>query len=132
MVATAITNATSQLFLIGTSTPTAQQLDLPFLDVGSRANGIFRVSPTSFAIVGLTATSPQESALVSIAPMNEAQRTVLTSTASLTLDAAYVSRATESAHPKSTAHSSTTTYTCFTSHLRIPVTSSLTTACPQL
>ncbi|KAF5859921.1 hypothetical protein ETB97_002235 [Aspergillus alliaceus] len=100
LVASAITHATSQLFLIDTTTSTAQQLDLPYLDVGSRANGIYRVSPTSFAIVGSTATSPQELALVSIAPTKEAQSTVLTSTASFTLDAAYVSRATEFSAPQ--------------------------------
>ncbi|KAE8315921.1 Alpha/Beta hydrolase protein [Aspergillus transmontanensis] len=100
IVAAVITHATSRVFLIDTTTSCARQLDLPYLDLGSRANGIYRVSPTSFAIVGSTAASPQELALVSITPTDTVQKTVLASTASFHLDPEYVSHATEFRAPQ--------------------------------
>ncbi|KAJ5907741.1 hypothetical protein N7495_000423 [Penicillium taxi] len=87
IVATAITHATSKVVFIDTSTLTVRELDLPYVDV----DAIYRVSDTSFAIIGASATFPQELAIVSITPSFEVQRTVLTSTVSFDLQPEYVS-----------------------------------------
>lgn len=73
-----------------------QELDLPYVDIGE----IRRVSPTSFAVVGASATSFEELALVSIKPSFDTQKTILTSTASFDLAPEYVSRATEHTAPQ--------------------------------
>lgn len=94
IVAAAIVNASSRVVLIDTATASYQDLNLPYLDIGAHANGIYRVSPTSFAIVGSAAASPQELALISLASDATIQRTVLKSTASaFTLPPDYVSHA---------------------------------------
>lgn len=99
-MAAAITHATSKIVLIDTANLSVRELDLPYVDIGSRANGIYRVSSSSFAVVGSSATSFQELALVSITPSFETQRTVLTSTASFDLAPEYVSRAKEFTAPQ--------------------------------
>lgn len=99
-MATVITHATSKIILIDTVSRSVRDLDLPYLDIGYRGNGIYRVSSTSFAVVGSSATSPQELALVSITPSFKVQRTVLTSTALFELAPDYVSLATEYTAPQ--------------------------------
>lgn len=86
--------------LIDTSTMAVKDLGLPYLDIGNRANAIYRVSPTSFAVVGSSETSPQELGLVSIKPSLDVEKSVLTSTASFDLAPEYVSRATEYTAPQ--------------------------------
>ncbi|KAF7588705.1 hypothetical protein BBP40_005305 [Aspergillus hancockii] len=100
IVAAAITHATSKFYLINTSTSSVRELDVPYLDVGYRGNGIYRVSQNSFAVIGSSATSPQELALISLTPSAEVQRTVLASTASFNLAPEYVSHPTEYAAPQ--------------------------------
>ncbi|KAJ5149843.1 hypothetical protein N7448_001421 [Penicillium atrosanguineum] len=100
IVATAITHATSKIVLIDTVDLSVRDLDLPYVDVGFRANAIYRVSPNSFAVVAASATSFQELALVSIAPSFETQTKVLTSTASFDLAPEYISRAQEFTAPQ--------------------------------
>lgn len=94
-MATAITHATSKIILIDTVSKSVHDLDLPYLDIGNRGNGIYRVSSNSFAVIGSSATSPQELALVSITPSFEVQRKILSSTALFELAPKYVSFATE-------------------------------------
>ena len=100
MVATAIVHATSRIVLIDIPTLTVRELNLSYADVGSRANGIYRVSSTSFAVVGSSPTTPQELAVVTINPSFELQIKVLASTASFDLAPEYVSLATEYAAPQ--------------------------------
>ena len=99
-MATAITHATSKIVLIDTVDLSMRDLGLPYVDIGFRANGIYRVSPNSFAIVAASATSFQELALISITPSFETQRKVLTSTASFELAPEYISRAQEFTAPQ--------------------------------
>lgn len=82
------------------NTLAVQDLGLPYLDIGHRANAIYRVSPTSFAVVGSSATSPQELGLISIKPSLDTEKSVLTSTASFELAPEYVSKATEYIAPR--------------------------------
>ncbi|KAJ5172473.1 hypothetical protein N7492_005066 [Penicillium capsulatum] len=100
MVATAIIHATSKIIFIDTVSQSVRDLNLPYLDIAHRGNGIYRVSSNSFAVVGSSATSPQELALVSITSSFEVQRTVLTSTALFELAPEYVSFATEYTAPQ--------------------------------
>lgn len=93
IVATAVTEATSRLMLIDTTTCTGRELDLPYVDIGSPETGIYRVSSNSFAIVASSATSPQELALVTIAPSLETEKAILMATASFDLAPGFVSRA---------------------------------------
>ncbi|KAJ5112312.1 hypothetical protein N7532_000357 [Penicillium argentinense] len=100
IVATAVNNGSSKMILVDTFTLETRDLGLPYLDIGHRANAIYRVSHTSFAVVGSSATSPQELGLVSIKQSSEVERTVLTSTASFDLAPEYVSRASEYIAPQ--------------------------------
>ncbi|KAJ5485042.1 hypothetical protein N7539_005030 [Penicillium diatomitis] len=96
IAATVITHATSKIILVDTATCSAQKLDLPYVDVDS----ITRISPTSFAVVGSSKTSPQELSLVSFNSSLEVSRKVLTSTASFELGPEFVSIATEYTAPQ--------------------------------
>ncbi|KAJ5114662.1 alpha/beta-hydrolase [Penicillium alfredii] len=93
IVAAVITHATSKIVLLDLSTLAVRDLGLPYVDHEECANGIYRVSPSSFAVVGSSTTSPSELALVSITPSFETQRTMLTSTALFELAPEYVSLA---------------------------------------
>lgn len=99
IVAAVITNATSKIMIIDISNSSIRDLELPYVDFATSASGIYRVSSTSFAVVGATTTSPQELALISITP-HEVQRTVLASTASFALPSEYVSVATHMTAPQ--------------------------------
>lgn len=88
------------MLLVDTNTLAVQDLNLPYLDIGNRANAIHRVSSTSFAVVASSATSPQELGLVSIKPSFDVEKSVLTSTASFELAPEYVSQATEYIAPQ--------------------------------
>lgn len=101
IVAAAMTHATSRVVLINTATASFQVLDIPYLDI----DGIYRVSPSSFAIVGSSADSPPELALISLTPdadaKSQVQRIVLRSTASaFTLPLEYISHATSHTAPQ--------------------------------
>lgn len=101
IVAAAITHATGRVILIDTATASFQNLDLPYLDI----DGVYRVTPTSFAIIGSSADSPPELALVSltsnIGAKPRVQQTVLKSTASaFTLPPEYISHATSYTAPQ--------------------------------
>ncbi|EYE92667.1 alpha/beta hydrolase family protein [Aspergillus ruber CBS 135680] len=101
IVAAAITHATGRVILIDTATASFQDLDLPYLDI----DGVYRVTPTSFAIIGSSADSPPELALVSltsnIGAKPRVQQTVLKSTASaFTLPPEYISHATSYTAPQ--------------------------------
>ncbi|KAH8434324.1 S9 family peptidase [Aspergillus melleus] len=100
IVATAITHATSDIVLIDIPTSSVRSLGLPYVDIGVRANAIFRASSSSFVVVGASRTSPQELALVSLTPSFEAKTTVLTSTASFDLAPEYVSSAKQYTAPQ--------------------------------
>lgn len=95
-MATVITHATSKIVLVDTAACSAQELDLPYVDVDS----ITRVSATSFAVVGSSKTSPQELALVTFTPSFEVTRKILTSTASFELAPEFVSIAAEYTAPQ--------------------------------
>ncbi|EPS28726.1 hypothetical protein PDE_03672 [Penicillium oxalicum 114-2] len=96
IVATVITHATSKIVLVDTAACSAQELDLPYVDVDS----ITRVSATSFVVVGSSKTSPQELALVTFTPSFEVTRKILTSTASFELAPEFVSTAAEYTAPQ--------------------------------
>lgn len=101
IVAAAVTHATSRVVLVNTATASFQDLDLQYLDI----DGIYRVSPTSFAIVGSSADSPPELALISLTPDThakaQARKAVLKSTASaFTLPPEYISHATSRTAPQ--------------------------------
>ncbi|KAJ5673824.1 hypothetical protein N7462_009263 [Penicillium macrosclerotiorum] len=100
IVATVITHATSKVVLIDLVSLSAQDLHLPYVDIGSRGNGLTRVSSTSFTVVGSAATSPQELALISVLPSAATEKIVLTSTASFEISPEYVSLATEYTAPQ--------------------------------
>ncbi|KAJ6031270.1 hypothetical protein N7540_002002 [Penicillium herquei] len=96
IVATTITHATAKVILIDTAISSFTDLELPYVSVFE----IRRVSPTSFAIVGTSTTSPEELALVSINSDSKAEWTVLTSTATFELPSEYVSIAKELKAPQ--------------------------------
>ncbi|KAJ5833673.1 alpha/beta-hydrolase [Penicillium riverlandense] len=100
IMAAVITNATSKIVRLNTSTLSVHNLDLPYVDFANPGSGIFRVSSNSVAIVGASTTAPQELALVSISTNNEVHKTILASTASFTIPAEYVSRATHLTAPQ--------------------------------
>lgn len=88
-MAQAITHATSQLVLIDRESLSVQKLDLPYVFIYE----VRRVSSNSFLIIGSSATSPEELALITIEPSLEVKRTVLTSAASNELEPLYISPA---------------------------------------
>ncbi|RDH36783.1 Alpha/Beta hydrolase protein [Aspergillus welwitschiae] len=100
MVATAITHATSELVLIDIPTLSVKKLGLQYVDIGVRANGIFRASSSSFVVVGASTKSPQELSLISLTSSFEPITTVLKSTASFNLAPDYVSAAKEYTAPQ--------------------------------
>lgn len=85
--------------IIDLSTSTVRALDLPYIDLAQPGNGIYRVSSSSFAVVGATRASPQELGLVTLAS-GSVKRTTLASTASFVLSADYVSTATHLTAPQ--------------------------------
>lgn len=85
--------------VIDTLTSSCRDLELPYVDLANSMSGIYRVSSNSFAVVGATATSPQELALVSMTPKG-VERTVLTSTAAFTFSPNHISTATHMTAPQ--------------------------------
>ncbi|RDW63430.1 hypothetical protein BP6252_10975 [Coleophoma cylindrospora] len=85
LVAAAITHATSKIILIDLEKSTYRDLNLPFVDLSDSTSGLFRVSPTSFAVIGSTTTSPKELALVSIADIKSPVTKTLKSTLDLSI-----------------------------------------------
>ncbi|KAE8150689.1 Alpha/Beta hydrolase protein [Aspergillus avenaceus] len=94
LLAAVVTRATSKTVLINTTTCTATDLHLPYVDIGTRANGVHRVSKNSFAIVSSTTTAPQELSLITLTATTPT-RTTLTSTAPFTIPETYISQCEE-------------------------------------
>ncbi|KFZ03910.1 hypothetical protein V502_10558 [Pseudogymnoascus sp. VKM F-4520 (FW-2644)] len=100
LVAAVIVHATSNVILIDLETFTYHNLGLPFADLSLAGNGVFRVSTTSFAVVGSTTTSPKELALVSVADPSVPEITTLKSTLALSIPKEMFSTATYLAIPR--------------------------------
>lgn len=100
LVAAAIIHATSKIIIIDLETSTYRNLNLAFVDLSDSTSGLFRVSPTRFAVIGSTTTSPKELALVSIADAEFPVTTTLRSTLDLSISPDFFSIASYLAIPR--------------------------------
>ncbi|KAL2809427.1 Alpha/Beta hydrolase protein [Aspergillus granulosus] len=104
LVASAVQNAMANLVKVDLRTNTWEDLSLPLVDI--QKNALAVLSPTSFAVIGSTRTTPQ--ALYRVDITNKPSLTLLHNTTTLSVDPALISPAQHITFPR--AHSTASTF----------------------